>query len=90
NTMIRLSHAGQPIRVVDDQICAPTWAQAIADATLAVIDANALRGGVFHMTAAGRASWYDFAKAIFELTGRDVPCEPITTSEYPTPARRPS
>lgn len=90
NTMICLSHSGSPIRVVNDQIGAPTWAQAIANATLDVIDRHALQPGVFNMTASGQASWYEFARAIFQLTGRDVSCEPISTCEYPTPASRPS
>ena len=45
--------------------------------------------GIYHFTDEGVASWYDFTKAIFEMTGKEVKVNPIPTSAYPTPAKRP-
>lgn len=90
NTMINLSKKVPTVRVVNDQRGAPTWAEAIARATLAAVDHEATSPGVYHMGSAGEATWYEFARAIFNLTGREIECLPITTEEYPTPARRPA
>ncbi|MEH2266455.1 dTDP-4-dehydrorhamnose reductase [Nostoc sp.] len=96
-TMLRLGAERQEIRVVADQIGSPTWAQDIA----AVIAQTTLQlapeiSGTYHYTNSGVASWYDFAVAIFEEAqqlGFPLKLErivPITTAEYPTPARRPA
>lgn len=94
NTMLRLMSQGREVRVVADQIGAPTSASCLARALwgLARREASGLR----HYTNAGAASWYDFAVAIAEeanlagLLRERVSVTPITTSEYPTPAVRPS
>ena len=93
-TMLRLMSTREEVRVVADQIGAPTWASSLA----AVVWALAARRakGMFHYSDAGVASWYDFAVAIQEealalgLLERAVPIVPITTADYPTPARRPA
>jgi dTDP-4-dehydrorhamnose reductase len=103
-TMRRLSHERETLRVVADQIGAPTWAQDIATVTAAVIQRHAddigaippENRGIFHLTAGGRTSWHGFAQAIVaaerKRTGsvatRSV--EPIATKEYPLPAKRPA
>ncbi len=92
-TMLRLMSERDEVRVVADQIGAPTWAGGLADAVWGL--ARHRVGGVFHYSDAGVASWYDFAVAIQEealslgLLARAVPVVPITTADYPTPARRP-
>ncbi len=96
-TMRRLFAERDEVRVVDDQIGAPTWSRMIAEATAQVLaqlkaDRSQLvkLRGIYHLTAAGETSWYGFAKAILELSGADCRLVPITTAEYPTPARRPA
>lgn len=87
-TMLRLAAEGRPIRVVADQVCTPTAAADLADATVRLIADGAV--GLFHRTNAGGCSWHEFAAAIFELAGVPVCPEAIPTSAYPTPARRPA
>ena len=91
-TMLRLGAERPELRVVDDQIGAPTSAAAIAAATFQLIEQPAPPAGIYHMTAAGTTSWYGFAKTIFESGILTAPprVHPISSSEYPTPARRPA
>lgn len=96
-TMQRLLQEKPELRVVADQIGAPTWAGTIADSTRQLIQrwqaGNAGAWGVYHLTAQGETSWFGFAQAIGEqLKAQGKPCAnllPIASSEYPTPARRP-
>jgi dTDP-4-dehydrorhamnose reductase len=94
-TMLRLLETRRSVQVVADQVGTPTWARSLARAIWAAAELPALRG-VHHWTDAGVASWYDFAVAIREeasalhLLQRPADVLPITTLEYPTPARRPS
>jgi dTDP-4-dehydrorhamnose reductase len=117
-TILRLATQREELRIVRDQIGAPTWSREIAGASTQVLqqiynrsDATAAwseRGGTYHLTAAGETNWYEFTQAILqeaaqapdslawfraatnekELLARRV--LPITTAEYPTPARRPA
>jgi dTDP-4-dehydrorhamnose reductase len=97
--MLRLASDRDEISVVADQRGNPTSALDIADGALAVAsnlvrdDDPALRG-IFHMTAAGEASWAEFAEAVFDLArrrgGPRANVKHITSAEYPTPARRPA
>ena len=95
-TMLRLFAERDEVRVVDDQVGAPTTARYLAEATLAVMDAapGAERCGLYHCTAGGQTSWCGFARRILELDRRpEKRCArvvPIATSAYPTPARRPA
>jgi dTDP-4-dehydrorhamnose reductase len=93
-TMLRLMNEQDEVRVVSDQIGTPTAAASAAQVAWAM----AARGdvhGIFHWTDDGTASWFDFAVAILKegralgLLRRDVTVRPITTEDYPTPARRP-
>jgi dTDP-4-dehydrorhamnose reductase len=94
-TMLRLMRDKEQVSVVCDQIGAPTWAGSVALAVWGLIEAGA-PGGIYHWTDLGVASWYDFAVAIQDealargLLGRAVPVLPISSSAYPTPARRPA
>ena len=93
-TMLRVMREKGAVRVVADQIGAPTAATSIAAAIWKFATRPDVHG-LHHWTDAGVASWYDFAVAIAEEAGtcglldRAVHVEPITTHEYPTPARRP-
>ena len=94
-TMLRVMKANGSVRVVADQVGAPTAARSLAE-TIWRIAVKPEISGIHHWTDAGVASWYDFAVAIAEegaelgLLDRDVAVTPIATHEYPTPARRPS
>ncbi|MFD2643998.1 dTDP-4-dehydrorhamnose reductase [Pseudomonas japonica] len=96
-TMQRLLQEKPELRVVADQIGAPTWAGTIAASTRRLIErwqsGQAGAWGTYHLTAQGETSWFGFAQAIGEqLKARGKPCAhllPIPSSEYPTPARRP-
>lgn len=93
-TMLRLARAGNPIRVVADQVGTPTHAVSLARAIWALVDAGAK--GLHHWTDAGVASWYDFAQAAIEegaaagIIQHAVPVLPIAAADYPTPAARPA
>jgi len=97
-TMLRLHHqkaaAGEPLRVVADQVGCPTNTAGLARACWSVIERRA--SGILHWSDAGVASWYDFAVAIgalgeqLGLLERGAEVKPICTADYPTPARRPS
>jgi dTDP-4-dehydrorhamnose reductase len=98
-TMLRLGADRSELKVVADQIGTPTWARSIAEAIATLIlssNTEPAASGVYHFTNSGVASWYDFAIAIFEEArslGIPVTIEqvvPITTADYPTPAKRPS
>lgn len=95
-TMLRLGAEREELRVVADQIGTPTPAALIADVTARVIASSSQAYGTFHLTAEGQASWHAFAAEIFAAAQRRglltrVPrVVPITTAEYPTPARRPA
>ncbi len=99
-TMLKLAREREEIRVVDDQIGAPTWSHMIAFVTVQILsqaqgnvsDFFADKGGLYHLTASGQTSWYGFAKAIFEhdIGERKIKrLLAITSDQYPTPAKRP-
>ena len=97
--MLGAARERRALRVVDDQIGAPTWCREIADATAALLARPELAApgadGLYHLSAGGFTSWFGFARAIFdspELVRLGIArpaLEAISTSEYPTPARRP-
>lgn len=95
-TMLRLGAERPSLNVVFDQIGTPTYAPDLAAAILQVIQkieskevAVETLGGVWHYSNEGVTSWYDFAKAVFEI--KKMPCRvnPIETKDFPTPAQRP-
>jgi len=95
-TMLRLAAERDELRVVADQVGAPTPAAWIADATAAMLHRGIAHSGTWHLTQAGETSWHGFASAIMEeahalgLLARKPMVLPITTADYPTPARRPA
>jgi len=86
-TMLRIAKERPELRVVDDQLGAPTSSLAIAHATPQLIRSGA--EGLYHMTASGETTWCGFARAILAGGGLATPVRGIPTEEYPTPARRP-
>ena len=95
-TMLRLFEERDEVRVVDDQVGAPTTAGYLAEATLRVVEAQPPPSacGLYHLTAGGVTSWFGFARRIHELDRRPsrrcARVVPIRTTDYPTPARRPA
>lgn len=89
-TMIKLGSERDSLGIISDQIGTPTYAHDLAKAIITIIDTKSDKYGVYHYSNEGVASWYDFAKAIFDYSGITVELKPIPTSQYPTPAKRPS
>jgi dTDP-4-dehydrorhamnose reductase len=101
-TMLRLGRERESLNIVDDQIGAPTSSIELANATRSIVS-GVLSGqfgttldwaGLYHMTCSGSVSWCGFSRAIFTraqalLDGKMPVVNPIATSEYPTPAKRP-
>ena len=93
-TMLRLMADKDHINVVNDQSGTPTYAADLAEAILLIINNCQLSiaewtPGIYHFSNEGHITWYDFAVAIKELSGSSCKVNPISTSQYPTPARRP-
>ena len=93
-TMLRLGKQRDELSVVGDQIGSPTYATDLANAILDTMQNKAFKEveqetQVYHYSNAGEISWYEFAKEIFELADIQCSVSPITTEQYPTPAKRP-
>jgi len=98
-TIQRLASTRSELKIVDDQIGAPTWSRMIAQATAHIIaqlysplyqlDIEEL-SGIYHLTCAGQTSWYEFAKAIIAESEKQPRVLPIPSRDYPTPASRPA
>lgn len=87
-TMLRLGAQHGAVRVVSDQRLSPT---STSDAARVIADLVRIGAtGLFHVAASDHCTWFEFARAIFELAGSEVSAQPIPTSEYPLPARRPA
>lgn len=86
-TMLRLGAEKPSLNVVCDQIGSPTYTDDLA--SLLVEMAKSEKYGVYHATNEGFCSWSEFAQAIMEESGLECTINPISTSEYPTPAARP-
>lgn len=89
-TMLRLFKDKEEIGVVSDQRGTPTNANDIAAALIKIIETEPMIPGVYHYTNAGDTTWYGFAKAIKKYTDATIKINPIETSAYPTPAKRPA
>lgn len=102
-TMLRLARERDELRVVDDQVGAPTWSRMLAEATACIVaglrtprgfEVPRVACGIYHLSAAGTTSWCGFARAILAADPRraEQRCQrlvPIATEEYPVPAQRP-
>ncbi len=98
-TILRLSAERDELKIVDDQIGAPTWSRMLAVATTILVsrylddreDIGA-KSGLYHLSAGGQTSWYGFSKEILQRCQRHekIVLKPIATNEYPLPATRPT
>ncbi|MBS1666105.1 MAG: dTDP-4-dehydrorhamnose reductase [Bacteroidetes bacterium] len=88
-TMMRLMNERESINVVSDQIGSPTYAADLAEAIMQIINATQFVPGIYHYSNEGTISWYEFAVAIKEMINSSCIVNPIPTSQYPTPAKRP-
>lgn len=100
-TMLRLAATRERLTVIDDQKGAPTGAELIADVTAHAISQTLqqpAKAGLYHLTAAGEASWFDYAQYVLALARQARPqgvktaaggVQPIASSQYPAAARRP-
>lgn len=91
-TMLRLGSERSEIKVVNDQIGSPTFAEDLAQAIISIMD-NDERieyQGIYHFTDEGVCSWYDFASEIIRSAGLNCQVKPISSSEYPSKVTRPA
>ena len=87
-TMLRKALAGEAVRVVADQVLSPTFTE---DLALGIVElASTSDYGLYHLSSDGQCSWFEFARAIFEIRGLKVDLTPVTTDQFPSPVRRPS
>lgn len=97
NTMLRLATVKDTLNIVDDQIGTPTYAPHLVLAVLILLNNTtyidnlrvANQTEIINFSNEGVASWYDFARTIFEVESIGVQCQPISTAQFPTPASRP-
>ena len=94
-TMLRLGSERDNLNVVFDQVGTPTYAADLANSILIIISDSEKNSknfvpGIYHYSNEGVASWFDFAKAIFEISGVKCNVSPVRSVEFPTPAKRPS
>jgi dTDP-4-dehydrorhamnose reductase len=99
-TIMRLAREREKLRVVNDQTGCPTWSRMIAETTALALKQVMAAGdfaaftGTYHLAASGATSWHAFAQAIVNLmpaeTKKCSQIDPIPSSEYPTPAKRPA
>ncbi|MES2828493.1 MAG: dTDP-4-dehydrorhamnose reductase [Bacteroidota bacterium] len=88
-TMLKLGAERDELSIIADQIGSPTYAIDLAGAVLDIIESGSTAYGVYHYSNEGSISWFDFAKAIFDISETKVKVNPIPTSAYPTKASRP-
>lgn len=87
-TMLRLAKERDELGVVSDQIGSPTYTVDLAAFLIELVQTE--KYGIYHCTNSGSCSWYEFAQAIFEESNVDIKVNPLTTNQYPTPAKRPN
>ncbi|GGB88235.1 dTDP-4-dehydrorhamnose reductase [Dyadobacter sediminis] len=88
-TMLRLGKDRSELGVIADQIGSPTYAIDLAGAILDIIESESKSYGIYHYSNEGVASWFDFAKAVFDISNMSMHLNPLKTSEYVTKAVRP-
>ncbi|WP_409344208.1 dTDP-4-dehydrorhamnose reductase [Paenibacillus sp. MBLB4367] len=86
-TMLKLGNERDSLKVVNDQVGSPTYTVDLSHFLVELIRTE--RYGIYHASNSGACSWYEFAKAIFEVSGLSIDVEPCTTDEFPRPAPRP-
>jgi dTDP-4-dehydrorhamnose reductase len=89
-TMLKLGAERDELKIIADQAGTPTYAMDLASCIIHIIKSNSTAYGLYHYSNEGLTSWYDFAKAIFEISGTQVKVLPVKTAEYVTKAQRPA
>ena len=87
-TMLKKAGEGAPIHVVNDQVLTPTFTGDLAEAVSQIIRTDVY--GLYHVTAEGQCSWYEFARKIFELEKLAVDLKPVSTAEFYSLVQRPA
>ena len=87
-TMLRRGAAGKPLRVVSDQVVTPTYTTDLARKVSELIATESY--GLYHITNRGLCSWFEFARAIFDIAGVKADLSPVTAEAFGAPARRPA
>lgn len=87
-TMLKLAESQKELKVVDDQIGCPTFAKNLVTNCWHLV--NEKQSGIFHISSTGKTTWYEFAREIFNQKGIDIKVEPVSSSEFPSKAKRPS
>jgi len=89
-TMLKLGAERDELNIIADQVGTPTYAIDLANAIFDVIASGSSAYGIYHYSNEGVTSWFDFARAIFDISKTDVKVNPIPGSAYPTKATRPA
>nr|WP_138755356.1 dTDP-4-dehydrorhamnose reductase [Paenibacillus sinopodophylli] len=87
-TMLKMAGERDQLKVVSDQIGSPTYTYDLAAFLLELVHTDYY--GIYHASNSGICSWYEFAKAIFELSGTGIQVDPCATADFPRPALRPA
>lgn len=88
-TMLKLSESRSELNVIFDQVGTPTYAMDLAKVIIKVVEKELQSYGLYHYSNEGVASWYDFAKAIFDLADIEMKINPVASSAFVTKAKRP-
>ena len=86
-TMLELGQKQKQVSVVTDQKGCPTWTRHLAETTIALVETG--RYGIYHVTNSEPTTWFDFTREIFRLSGINTEVLPITSEQFPRPAKRP-
>jgi dTDP-4-dehydrorhamnose reductase len=89
-TMLKLGAGRDELRIIADQVGTPTYAIDLAGFILTIIEQQSKAYGTYHYSNEGVTSWFDFARAVFDISATQVKAVPIRTDQYPTRATRPS
>jgi dTDP-4-dehydrorhamnose reductase len=87
DTILRLADERDVLRVVNDQRCTPSYVRDVAAAVLFLLDRELT--GIYHAVNTGSTSWYDFAREVLRLRGKNTPIEPISSAQFGARAARP-
>lgn len=89
-TMLSLFETKEELNIVADQYGQPTNANDLAETVMQILDTTEKEYGVFHYSNYPETTWFNFAQKIAEFSGSKIKLKPISTEEYPTPAKRPA
>ncbi|MCI0721381.1 MAG: dTDP-4-dehydrorhamnose reductase [Acidobacteria bacterium] len=86
--MLKRAAAGQPLRVVDDQVLTPTYTADLARTVLELMQTTTY--GLYHITSGGQCSWYEFTCKMLALSGSSTEVSPVRSDDFPSPVKRPA